>query len=200
MLSWSNSHFNFFLDCTTQFVSLIVPLHLDSCHIRYRRSTTISHVRMYDIIGPVLDVVYHIVYTISYIRYCFHEHTILDVLYRIFIRYRMSTYDIVYMTYDIVLRQENISCTISYLSKYSRCCMSVMYDIVCAYRMQYHMSYTISYIYVQYHMLTYDIVSQFDHRILVTTSYVYIQCRMLYKRHCMSVLKAPSIDFKFSKD
>ncbi len=155
---------------------------------------------MYDIVCPVLDVVYHIVYTISYIRYCFHEHTTLDVRYCMFIQYSMSTYDIVCMTYDIVLRQENISYTISYVSKYSQCRMSVMYDIVCAYRMQYRMLYTLSYIYVRYHMLTYDIVCKFDHRMLVTTSYVYIRCRILYIRHRMSVLKAPSTDFKFSKD
>ncbi len=48
-------------------------------------------------------------------------------------------------------------------------------------------------------MLTYDIVCKFGHHLLVTTSYVNIQCRMLYVRHCLFVLKAPSIDFKFSK-
>ena len=162
-------------------------------------SPTISYVRMYDIVYQVLDVVYHIVYTISYIRYSFHGHTILDVQYHMFILYRMSTCDIVYKTYDIVTCNENIVYTISYVYEYLQCCMSVMYDIVCAYRMQYRMSCTISYVYVQIRMLTYDIVCKFGHRMLVTTLYVSIRCRMSYLRHCMSVLKAPSIDFKFSK-
>ena len=78
--------------------------------------------------------------------------------------------------------------------------MSVTYDIVCAYCIQYRMSCTISYVYVQYHMLTYDIVCKFGHCMLVMTLYVHIQYRMLYVQHCMSVLKAPSIDFNFSKD
>ncbi len=78
--------------------------------------------------------------------------------------------------------------------------MSVMYDIVCAYRIQYRVSCTISFVYVRYRMLTYDIVCKFGHCMLVSTSCVYIRCRMLYIRHCMSVLKAPSTDFKFSKE
>ena len=77
--------------------------------------------------------------------------------------------------------------------------MSLMYDIVCGYRIQYRMSCTISYVYVRCRMLTYDIVYVLGHRMLITTSYVNIRCRMLYVRHRMSVLKAPSIDFKFSK-
>ncbi len=128
-----------------------------------------------------------------------------------FIRYRMLTYDIVCMTYDIVPQHENVSYTISYVCNYSWCRMSAMYDIVCAYRMQYRMSYTISYFCVWYHMLTYDIVCIFYHRMLDTISYVfiryrmstdrmsYIRHRMSYIRHRMSVLKAPSMDFKFSK-
>jgi hypothetical protein len=139
--------------------------HLDSCHIRYRMSPTILYVWMYDIICPVLDVVYYIVYTISYIRYSFHGHTILDVRYRMFIRYRMSTCDIVCMIYDIVPHNEIISYTIS----------SVMYDIVCAYRIQYRMSCKISYVYLRYRMLTYDIVCKFGH-----LSYVGYDIVLLY--------------------
>ena len=60
-----------------------------------------------------------------------------------------------------------------------------MYDIVC--------QHTISYI-------MYDIVCQTGRRMFYTTSYINIRCRTLYIRHRMSVLKAPSIDFKFSKD
>ena len=46
----------------------------------------------------------------------------------------------------------------------------------------------------------YDIVCQTGRRMFYTTSYINIRCRTLYIRHRMSVLKAPSIDFKFSKD
>ena len=59
--------------------------HLDSCHIRYRMSHTISYVWTYDIVCPVLDVVYHIVCTISYIRYCIVGHTISYVRHRMFL-------------------------------------------------------------------------------------------------------------------
>ena len=96
-------------------------MHLDSCHIRYRTSRTISYVQTYDIVRTVLDVVCYIVYTISYIRYSVTGPTILDLRYRMFIRYRMSTYDIVGQTYDIVSLHENISYTISYVQKYVRC-------------------------------------------------------------------------------
>ncbi len=78
--------------------------------------------------------------------------------------------------------------------------MSVMYDIVCAYRIQYRKSDTILYVNIRYRMLTYDIVCKLGRRMFYTTSYINIRCRTLYIRHCMSVLKAPSIDFKFSKD
>ncbi len=127
-----------------------VPDDLDSCHTRYRRSPTISYVMIFDIVGPVLDVVYHIVYTISYIRYCFHEHTILDVRYRMFIQYRMLTYDIVCMLCDIVPQHENVSyrmyvitrdvacpqCTISYVHIVCNIVCHIryrifMYDIIC---------------------------------------------------------------------
>ena len=94
---------------------MVAPAHLDSCHIRYRTSPTISYVQTYDIVRPVLDVVCYIVYTISYIRYSVSGHTILIIRYRMFIRYRMSTYDIVGQMYDIVLHHENISYTISYV-------------------------------------------------------------------------------------
>ena len=46
----------------------------------------------------------------------------------------------------------------------------------------------------------YDIVCQTGCRVFYTTFYINIRCRTLYIRHRMSVLKAPSIDFKFSKD
>ena len=124
--------------------------HLDSCHIRYRMSHTISYVSTYDIVCPVLDVVYHIVCTISYIRYCIVGHTISYVRYRMFLRYRMSTCDVVCTTYDIVLHNESITYTISYVCKYMRYRMSVMYDIVCAYRIPYRMSCTISYVDIRY--------------------------------------------------
>ena len=127
-----------------------ILFHLDSCHIRYRMSPTISYVWTYDIVCQVLDVVYHIVCTISYIRYCIVGHTISYVRYRMFLRYRMSTCDVVCLTYDIVLRNEYITYTISYVCKYMRYRMSVMYDIVCAYRIQYRMSYTISYVNIRY--------------------------------------------------
>ena len=134
--------------------------HLDSCHIvtriRYRTSRTISYVQTYDIVRTVLDVVCYIVYTISYIRYSVTGPTILDL--RMLIRYRMSTYDIVGQTYDIVTLHENISYTISYVQKYVRCRTSVTYDIVRAHRIRYRMSFTISYVYLRYRMLTYDIV------------------------------------------
>ncbi len=68
---------------------------------------------------------------------------------------------------------------ISYIISY------VIYDIVC--------QHTISY-------MTYDIVGEPGRRMFYTTSYLNIRCRTLYIRHRMSVLKAPSIDFKFSKD
>ncbi len=48
--------------------------------------------------------------------------------------------------------------------------------------------------------MTYNIVCQPGRCIFYTTSYVYILCRKLYILHCMSVLKAPSNDFEFSKD
>ena len=113
-------------------------------------SPTISYVWTYDIVCPVLDVVYHIVYTISYIRYCIVGHTISYVRYRMFLRYRMSTCDVVCMTYDIVLHNESSTYTISYVCKYMRYRMSVMYDIVCAYRIPYRMSCTISYVDIRY--------------------------------------------------
>ena len=140
--------------------------HLDSCHILYRKSPTISYAWTYDIVCQVLDVVYHIVCTISYIRYCIVGHTISYVRYRMFLRYRMSTCDVVCMTYDIVLHNESITYTISYVCKYMRYRMSVMYYIVCAYHMQYRTSYTISYVSIRYRIwhtilytiCTYDIV------------------------------------------
>ena len=46
----------------------------------------------------------------------------------------------------------------------------------------------------------YDIVYQTGRRMFYTTSYINKRCRTLYVRHRMSVLKAPSIDFEFSKD
>jgi hypothetical protein len=146
--------------------------HLDSCRIRYRTSRTISYVQTYDIVRTVLDVVCYIVYTISYIRYSVTGPTILDLLvrYRMFIRYRMSTYDIVGQTYDIVSLHENISYTISYVQKYVRCRTSITYDIVRTHRIWYRMSITISYVYLWYRMLTYDIVSQLGHRMLDTIS------------------------------
>ena len=115
------------------------------CHLRYRMPGCTS-----DIVCRVLDVVYHIVYAISYIRYCFVGHTISYVRYRMFLGYRMSTCDVVCTTYDIVLHNESITYTISYVCKYMRYRMSVMYDIVCAYRIQYRMSYTISYVDIRY--------------------------------------------------
>jgi hypothetical protein len=47
--------------------------------------------------------------------------------------------------------------------------MSVMHEIVCAYRIQYRMSCTILYVYVQYRMLPYNIICKFGHRMLDTT-------------------------------
>ena len=121
----------------------------------------------------------------------------MDLRYRMFIRYRMSTYDIVGQTYDIVSLHENISYTISYVQKYIRCRTSVTFDIVRAHRIRYRMSITISYVYIRYRMLTYDIVRQLGHRMLNTTSYVNIRCRKFDLRHRRSVMKAPWIDFKF---
>ena len=48
--------------------------------------------------------------------------------------------------------------------------------------------------------MMYDIVCQTGRRMFYTTSYINIRCRMLYVQHRMSVLKAPSLDFNFSKD
>ena len=84
------------------------------------------------------------------------------VRYRMFLRYRMSTCDVVCTTYDIVLHNEYITYTISYVCKYMRHRMSLMYDIVCAYRIQYGMS----------HMLTYDIVYDVRYRLSNWSSYV----------------------------
>ncbi len=78
--------------------------------------------------------------------------------------------------------------------------MSATYYFVRANRIQCCMSCTISYVYVRYRMLTYNIVSELGHCMLITTSYINILCRMFDVHHRMSVLKAPSIDLIFSKD
>ena len=104
--------------------------------IRYRMSGVGCRIRyrMYDIVYTILHCwTYDIVCTISYV-----------------LRYRMSTCDVVCTTYDIVLPNEYITYTISYVCKYMRYRMSVMYDIVCAYRIPYRMSCTISYVDIRY--------------------------------------------------
>ncbi len=153
-------------------------IHLDSCHIRYHMSPTISYVRMYYIVGPVLDVVYHIIYTISHIRDSVHGHTILDVLYHMFILYSMSTYYIVCMTqyhrYDIRYRTTPWKHIVydTVCINYLWCRISVTYDIVFAYRIQYRMSCMISYVYI-YDVVcyTYDIVCLFWRHLQLTSNF-----------------------------
>ena len=101
--------------------------------IRYRMSGVGCRIpyRMYDIVYTILHCwTYDIVCTISYVF--------------------MISYVNICTTYDIVLHNEYITYTISYVCKYMRYRMSVMYDIVCAYRIQYCMSYTISYVDIRY--------------------------------------------------
>ena len=147
----------------------------------------------------MLDIVRHIVPTISYVRDRRTRRTILDIRYRMSKRYRASTYDIVRLTYDIVCRHEYISYTISYVQKYIRYRTSSAYDIVGTCRIRYRMSNTMSYVYIRYRMLLYDIVFDVRYCIIVTTSYVNVRCRMSDVRCRTSVLKAPPSDFKFSR-
>ena len=147
----------------------------------------------------MLDIVRHIVPTISYVRYRRTRHTILDIRYRMSERYRTSLYDIVRLTYDIVRRHEYIAYTISYVQKYKRYRTFSTYDIVGTCRIRYRTSNTMSYVYIRYRMFTYDIVSDVRYCIIVTTSYVNIRCRMSDVRCRTSVLKAPPSDFKFSQ-
>jgi hypothetical protein len=166
---------------------------------------TMSYVT-YDIVRPdvryrtsVLDIVRHIVPTISYVRYSWTGRTILDIRYRTSERYRMSTYDIVRLTYDIVGHHEYISYTISYVQKYIRYRTSSTFYIVGTYRIRYRTSDTISYVYIRYRMLLYDIVFDVRYCIIVTTSYVNIRCRMSDVRYRTSVFKASPSDLNFSQ-
>ena len=103
-------------------------------------------------------------------------HTILHVRHRIFFQIVGATYDIVRVTYDVVVSGKSISYTMSYVSQtydVVRLKMYIVYDVVGAYRIRCRMfsrkrttsyvTYDVVYFYyiaknLRYRRCTYDVV------------------------------------------